>query len=133
METEFELSRALLLTYAGVGASFLVLGSLVIFTGLIGRWGDWRLRRAQVRAEEAASQIMATAAESAADPETVQMEPELAAVIGAAVALAKEEYRREQAAYEERDLEAPEEINGGWREQGRMVAFDSRRLRERDR
>ena len=133
METEFELSRALLLTYAGVGAAFLVLGSLVIFTGLIGRWGDWRLRRAQVRAEEAASQIMATAAESAADPETVQMEPELAAVIGAAVALAKEEHRREQAAYEGHNLEAPEEINGGWREQGRMVAFDSRRLRERDR
>ena len=133
METEFELSRALFLTYAGVGAAFLVLGSLVVFTGLIGRWGDWRLRRAQVRAEEAASQTMATVTNSTTDPEIAQMEPELAAAIGAAVALATEEYRREQGAYEGHHVEATEVINGGWREQGRMVAFDSRRLRERDR
>lgn len=133
MATEFELSQALFLTYVGVGAAFLVLGSLVIFTGVIGRWGDWRLKRAQVRAEEEASQATVISVDSTADSKVAHIEPGIVAAIGAAVALAAEEYRREQAADEEPNLDAHPEINGGWREQGRMVAFDSRHLRERDR
>ena len=129
---EFDLNRALFLTYAGVGAAFLVLGALVIFTALIGRWGDWRLRRAQARAEEA--QIAATSQmdETPAEPEPDNMNPELVAAIGAAIAMATEAYRQEQV----ENLAAagdPGTNPNGWREQGRIVAFDARRLRERDR
>ena len=134
MVTEFDLSRALFLTYVGVGAAFLVLGSLVVFTGLIGSWGSWRLRRAEARAMEAAvAEEAAAAAEIvSARSEDESLDPQLAAAIGAAVALAVEAYGREQAAEEGSRPEVPQG-NGGWREQGRLAAFDSRRIRERDR
>jgi Na+-transporting methylmalonyl-CoA/oxaloacetate decarboxylase gamma subunit len=130
---EFDLNRALFLTYAGVGAAFLVLGALVVFTGLIGRWGDWRLRRAQARAEEAAAAVAAPPEDTTGESEPGEMNPEVAAVIGAALAMAVAAYRREQA-----DSQAPGNgrsgaESSGWREQGRIVAFDARRLRERDR
>ena len=129
---EFDLNRALFLTYAGVGAAFLVLGALVIFTALIGRWGDWRLRRAQARAEEAHAAAMLLMDEAPAEPEQDSMNPELMAAIGTAIAMAAEAYRQEQAG----NLAAagePGAGTNGWREQGRIVAFDARRLRERDR
>ena len=134
MVTEFDLSRALFLTYVGVGAAFLVLGSLVVFTGLIGWWGSWRLRRAEARAMEAAvAEEEAAAVEIvSATSEDGSLDPQLAAAIGAAVALAVEAYGREQAAEEGSRPEVPQG-NGGWREQGRLAAFDSRRIRERDR
>ena len=134
MVTEFDLSRALFLTYVGVGAAFLVLGSLVVFTGLIGWWGSWRLRRAEARAMEAAVAEEAAAAVEivSATSEDESLDPQLAAAIGAAVALAVEAYGREQAAEEGSRPEVPQG-NGGWREQGRLAAFDSRRIRERDR
>ena len=134
MVTEFDLSRALFLTYVGVGAAFLVLGSLVVFTGLIGWWGSWRLRRAEARAMEAAAAEEAAAAVEivSARSEDESLDPQLAAAIGAAVALAVEAYGREQAAEEGSRPEVPQG-NGGWREQGRLAAFDSRRIRERDR
>ena len=131
---EFDLNRALFLTYTGVGAAFLVLGTLVIFTGLIGRWGDWRLRRAQARAEEEAQAAEAELWEEAAsDADQGGTNAELAAAIGTAVALAVEAYRREQA--EDLAPSAGDSLpNGnGWREQGRIAAFDARRHRERDR
>ena len=133
MVTEFDLSRALFLTYVGVGAAFLVLGSLVVFTGLIGWWGSWRLRRAEARAMEAAVAEEAAAVEIvSATSEEAALDPQLAAAIGAAVALAVEAYGREQAAEEGSRPEVPQG-NGGWREQGRLAAFDSRLIRERDR
>ena len=134
MVTEFDLSRALFLTYVGVGAAFLVLGSLVVFTGLIGWWGSWRLRRAEARAMEAAAAEEEAAAVEivSATSEDGSLDPQLAAAIGAAVALAVEAYGREQAAEEGSRPEVPQG-NGGWREQGRLAAFDSRRIRERDR
>ena len=132
MAIEFDLSRALFLTYVGVGAAFLVLGSLVLFTGLIGWWGNWRWRKAQERAEEAANLVAAAAAEIASDSELVRADPQLAAAIGVAVALAVDAYRSERAGEDLRSSDDPGR-DGGWREQGRIVAFDSRRLRERDR
>ncbi len=129
---EFDLNRALFLTYTGVGAAFLVLGALVIFTALIGRWGDWRLRRAQARAEEAQAAAILEMDEAPAEPEQESMNPELVAAIGTAIAMAAEAYRQEQA----ENLAAagdPGTGANGWREQGRIVAFDARRLRERDR
>ena len=130
---EFDLNRALFLTYAGVGAAFLVLGALVIFTALIGRWGDWRLRRAQARAEETQAAVTLSREDTAEESENVEKNPELAAVIGAAIAMAMEAHRQEQAdnlAVGDGDSRAD---TNGWREQGRIVAFDARRLRERDR
>ena len=133
MGTEFDLNRALFLTYVGVGAAFLVLGSLVIFTGLIGRWGSWRLKRAQAREAETAAQVETESGETAPAVEPAVDDPGLAAAIGAAVALAIDAQQREQAA-EDRQREMDSPANGGsWREQGRLAAFDSRRVRERDR
>ena len=129
---EFDLNRALFLTYTGVGAAFLVLGALVVFTALIGRWGDWRLRRAQARAEEAHAAATLPMDEAPAEPEQNSMSPELVAAIGTAIAMAAEAHRQEQV----ENLAAagdPAANSNGWREQGRIVAFDSRRLRERDR
>ncbi len=130
---EFDLNRAFFLTYSGVGAAFLVLGTMVIFTALIGRWGDWRLRRVQARAEQA--QTAFTSPRTDTDPESEQagMDPELAAVIGTAVAVAVEAYRREQAETSGSSTGNSSTHSNGWREQGRMVAFDARRLRERER
>ncbi|MCY4367138.1 MAG: OadG family transporter subunit [Chloroflexi bacterium] len=133
MGIEFDLSRALLLTYVGVGAAFLVLGSLVVFTGLIGFWGSWRLRKAQAREEQAADLRAQETAVAVGDTETRGLDPQLAAAIGAAVALATEEYNREQSAREDNQSDVVRPDGGGWREQGRMVAFDSRRVRDRDR
>ena len=133
MGIEFDLSRALLLTYVGVGAAFLVLGSLVVFTGLIGFWGRWRLRKAQAREEQAAVLLAQETAVAVGDTETGGLDPQLAAAIGAAVALATEEYNREQSAREDNQSDTVRPDGGGWREQGRMVAFDSRRVRDRDR
>ena len=130
---EFDLNRALFLTYGGVGAAFLVLGTLVVFTALIGRWGEWRLRRAQARPEEAQAAVTLPLEDATEESDQGGLNPELAAAIGAALGMAVETYRREQA----EDLAeggggTRTQING-WREQGRIVAFDSRRLRERDR
>ena len=130
---EFDLNRALFLTYTGVGAAFLVLGTLVIFTGLIGRWGDWRLRRAQARAEEAQTAEAELREEAAGDADQGGTNPELAAAIGTAVALAVEAYRREQAEDLAPSAGDSRPDGNGWREQGRIAAFDARRHRERER
>ena len=130
---EFDLNRALLLTYAGVGAAFLVLGTLVIFTALIGRWGDWRLRRAQARAGEAQAVVALQREDTTSELDPGGTKPELAAVIGTAVAMAVEAHRREEAVNLASDAGDSGAENNGWREQGRMAAFDARRLRERER
>ena len=130
---EFDLGRALFLTYVGVGAAFLVLGSLVVFTGLIGWWGNWRFKRAEAREREAAAQAREEEQLDVAVAEPLAGNPQLAAAIGAAVGLAIEARNQEMAAEEQRHLEEPAANNAGWREQGRMAAFDNRRLRERER
>ncbi len=133
MGIEFDLNRALFLTYVGVGAAFLVLGSMVVFTALVGGWGNWRLRRAQARAEEAAAGDLEPSVAVADDSGENGVEPELAAAIATAVAMATEAYRREQ----EDELAPTPRDSGtdisGWREQGRILAFEGRRIRERDR
>ena len=145
--TEVELSRALLLTYAGVGAAFGVLGSLIVYTLLLGGLGNWRARRQaaarqqQQRQEETApvAQPIAAAAAAAAKPpaELPNLDPQLAAAIAAAVAMAQEMQRRERAERAADQMESlrPTESTGssGWKEQGRIAAFDTRRLRERER
>ena len=150
--TEVELSRALMLTYAGVGAAFVVLGSLIVYTLLLGGLGNWRARRqAAVRQQQqpreetepavaaAAAAAVATAAAAAKAPAAPpDLSPQLAAAIAAAVAMAREMQRREQA---ERAAEQAESTrpaadssgSSGWKEQGRIAAFDTRRLRERER
>ena len=131
MAIDFDLSRALFLTYVGVGAAFLVLGSLVIFTALIGWWGNRRLRKARERAEEEASVPSAgPAVEAAGEAESLPADPHLAAAIGTAVALAVDAYRSGQPG-EPPLLPENRERDGGWREQGRIAAFDARRHRER--
>lgn len=130
---EFDLNRALFLTYTGVGAAFLVLGTLVVFTALIGCWGDWRLRRAQARSQEAQAAVALKREERDGDSEHNGMNPELAAAIGTAIAMAVDVYRQEQAENLAGEAGTSGTESSGWREQGRIVAFDSRRLRERDR
>lgn len=133
MGIDFDLDRALMLTYVGVGAAFLILGSLVVFTGLIGLWGSWRLRKAQAREEQASVLHAQESTIAVGDTETDGLDLQLVAAIGAAVALAAEEYNREQSARGDNPADVVRTDGGGWREQGRMVAFDSRRVRERDR
>ena len=133
MTVDFDLSRALFLTYVGVGAAFLVLGSMVIFTGIIGRWGHWRLRRAEARAEALAAEETPEVTVPTAEGTDSGVDRELAAAIGVAVALAVEAHRRNQAAEEARLNQPPRSDGEGWKEQGRMVAFDARRIRDRDR
>ena len=146
--TEVELSRALLLTYAGVGAAFGVLGSLIVYTLLLGGLGNWRARRqAAARQQQqpqeetapVAQPIAASAAAAAKTPAAPpNLDPQLAAAIAAAVAMAQEMQRRERA---ERAADQVESIrpaadgagSSGWKEQGRIAAFDTRRLRERER
>ena len=131
MAIDFDLSRALFLTYVGVGAAFLVLGSLVIFTALIGWWGNRRLRKARERAEaETAAQSAKPAVEAASEAGSLPADPQLAAAIGTAVALAMDAYRSGQTG-ETAPLVENIERDGGWREQGRIAAFDARWHRER--
>ncbi len=111
----------------------MALGSMVVFTALIGRWGDWRLRRATAKAEVVADagpdpddQVTASHLDSESDPQLV-------AAISAAVALAVESYRRERETGSAHGGTTARPDGDGWREQGRIVAFDSRRIRERDR
>lgn len=146
--TEVELSRALLLTYAGIGAAFVVLGSLIVYTLLLGGLGNWRARRQaaarqqQQQQEETApvaQPVAAAAAAAAKTPaELPNLDPQLAAAIAAAVAMAQEMQRRERveratdrAEISRPAAESPE--SSGWKEQGRIAAFDTRRLRERER
>ena len=144
--TEVELSRALLLTYAGVGAAFVVLGSLIVYTLLLGGLGNWRARRqAAVRQRQqpqeetapvATAAVVAAAAKTPAAPPNLS--PQLAAAIAAAVAMAQEMQRRERAerAADRSEISRPAADSAGssgWKEQGRIAAFDTRRLRERER
>lgn len=134
---EFDLSRALLLTYAGVGAAFVVLGSLIVFTVLLGWWGNRRRRRA-AEAPAAADATAGPVAVAAAAPAEEREEPappapQVAAAIAAAVALALEEEWRERREMERQPPEAPAADGAGWKSQGRIVAFDARRLRDRER
>ena len=128
---EFDLSRAVLLTYVGVSAAFVVLGSLIVFTVLLGWWGRWRWRVAVAREAEAA-EAGPVAVEAVAQEEPAA-DPRLAAAIAAAVALAVEEERRERREMERRSPEHPAADGEGWKGQGRVAAFDARRLRDRER
>ena len=142
--TEVELSRALMLTYAGVGAAFVVLGSLIVYTLLLGGLGNWRARRQaaarqQQQQQETAPATTAAAATAAVEVKTPaappDLSPQLAAAIAAAVAMAQEMQRRERAerAAEQSEISRPAAGSSGWKEQGRIAAFDTRRLRERER
>ena len=129
---EFDLSRAVLLTYVGVSAAFVVLGSLIVFTALLGWWGRWR-RRVAVAREAEAAEASPVAVEAAAQEEPAAADPRLAAAIAAAVALAVEEEQRERREMERRSPEHPAADGEGWKGQGRVAAFDARRLRDRER
>ncbi len=129
---EFDLSRAVLLTYVGVSAAFVVLGSLIVFTVLLGWWGRWRRRVVAARDAEAA-EAGPVAVETATQEEPAAADPRLAAAIAAAVALAVEEERRERREMERRSPEHPAADGEGWKGQGRVAAFDARRLRDRER
>ena len=129
---EFDLSRAVLLTYVGISAAFVVLGSLIVLTMLLGLWGSWR-RRAAVARESELAQASPVTKETASQEATQPFDPQLAAAIATAVAWAVEAERRERREMDRRSLDAPATDGEGWKEQGRVVAFDARRLRERER
>ena len=141
-----------MLTYAGVGAAFIVLGSLIVYTLLIGWLGNLRARRQAARQQAAQTAAIAAspqpqqsppatipaAANSAATApaEPPNLAPQLAAAIAVAIAQAIETRRRESA-----ETAAPDPAqtalspadSTGWKEQGRIAAFDTRRLRDRER
>ena len=129
---EFDLSRAVLLTYVGISAAFVVLGSVIVFTALLGLWGSWRRRRAVARESEL-SQASPVAKETASQGAAQPLDPQLAAAIATAVAWAVEAERRERREMDRRSLDVSATDGEGWKEQGRVVAFDARRLRERER
>lgn len=144
--TDLELNRALMLTYAGVGAAFIVLGSLIVYTLLIGWLGSLRARRQAARQQTAdlpqqqqqPPPAAAPAAASAANPPPAppDLNPQLAAAIAVAVAQAQELRRRESpesTAPDREQIAMPPSDGAGWKEQGRIAAFDTRRLRDRER
>ena len=140
--TELDLNRALMLTYAGVGAAFVVLSSLILYTLLIGWVGTLRARRQaarqQIITEPPQQQPAATnAAAETAPPEPPNLAPQLAAAIAVAIAQAQEISRRERAESAAADNQEPVPLppadGAGWKEQGRIAAFDTRRLRDRER
>lgn len=137
-----------MLTYAGVGAAFIVLGSLIVYTLLIGWLGSLRARRQAARQQTAdipqqqqqppppATAPAAAASAATPPPATPDLNPQLAAAIAVAVAQAQELRRREMAESAAPDREQtalPPSDSTGWKEQGRIAAFDTRRLRDRER
>ena len=144
--TDLELNRALMLTYAGVGAAFIVLGSLIVYTLLIGWLGNMRARRQSARRQTAPTAALSpqpqpppaatSAAASTATPPPPDLNPQLAAAIAVAVAQAQELRVREMAesaALDREQTALPPSDSTGWKEQGRIAAFDTRRLRDRER
>lgn len=138
-----------MLTYAGVGAAFIVLGSLIVYTLLIGWLGNLRARRQAARQQTAdlpqqpqqpqqppPAAAPAAAAAATPPPATPDLNPQLAAAIAVAVAQAQELRRRERAesAAPDQEQTALSPADGsGWKEQGRIAAFDTRRRRDRER
>ena len=139
-----------MLTYAGVGAAFIVLGSLIVYTLLIGWLGNLRSRRQAARQQTAdlpqqqqqppppATAPSAAASASAVTPPPAppDLNPQLAAAIAVAVAQAQEIRWRERAERADPDREQtalPPSDSTGWKEQGRIAAFDTRRRRDRER
>ena len=136
-----------MLTYAGVGAAFIVLGSLIVYTLLIGWLGSLRSRRQAARQQTAdipqqqqqpppATAPAAAASAATPPPDTPDLNPQLAAAIAVAVAQAQELRRRERAERADPDREQtalPPSDSTGWKEQGRIAAFDTRRRRDRER
>lgn len=146
--TDLDLNRALMLTYAGVGAAFIVLGSLIVYTLLIGWLGNLRARRQADRQQTTAitpqpqpqqpPPVPATAANSATTTpaEPPNLAPQLAAAIAVAIAQAIETRRRESVestAQDPAQTAISQADSTGWKEQGRIAAFDTRRLRDRER
>ena len=144
--TDLELNRALMLTYAGVGAAFIVLGSLIVYTLLIGWLGSLRSRRQAARQQTAdlpqqqqqpppVTAPTAAASTTTPSPAPPDLNPQLAAAIAVAVAQAQELRRRESAdstAPDREQIAMPPTDGAGWKEQGRIAAFDTRR-RDRER
>ena len=124
------MSRAIFLTYTGVGAAFVVLGSLIVFTLVVGWLGRWRSRAAARPAVVEPAADAAPVVEIFAEAEPDELAPPLAAAIAAAVALAVAQERREREAGESRPADSPAGDGENWRSQGRLAAFDSRRLRD---
>lgn len=135
-----------MLTYAGVGAAFIVLGSLIVYTLLIGWLGNLRARRQAARQQTAdlpqqqqqppPAAAPAAATSAATPPPPPDLNPQLAAAIAVAVAQAQELRRRESAesaAPDQEQTALPPSDSTGWKEQGRIAAFDTRRLRDRER
>ena len=149
--TDLDLNRALMLTYAGVGAAFIVLGSLIVYTLLIGWLGNLRARRQAARRQSLTAATAASPQPPQTPPATVpaaansaattpaeppNLAPQLAAAIAVAVAQALETRRRERAetAAADRDQPALSPADStGWKEQGRIAAFDTRRRHDRER
>lgn len=149
--TDLDLNRALVLTYAGVGAAFIVLGSLIVYTLLIGWLGNLRARRQAARRQSLTATTAASPQPQQPPPATVpaaansaatvpaeppNLAPQLAAAIAVAVAQAIEIRRRESAesaAPDPAQSALPPSDSTGWKEQGRIAAFDTRRLRDRER
>ncbi len=130
MAIEFDLSRAVLLTYVGVSAAFVVLGSLIVFTALLGLWGSWR-RRSEAARVAATPEAGIVGVEAALQEEPAVPDPRLAAAI-AAVAMAVEAERRQRRETKNQDLEVPTADGEGWKSQGRIAAFAARRRRDRE-
>ena len=133
-----------MLTYAGVGAAFIVLGSLIVYTLLIGWLGNLRARRQAARQQTAdfpqqrqqPPPSTAPAAAATPPPPPPDLNPQLAAAIAVAVAQAQELRRRESpdsAIPDREQIAMPPSDGAGWKEQGRIAAFDTRRLRDRER
>ena len=129
---DFDPNRAVLLTYVGFGAAFVVLGSLIAFTLLLGLLGHLR-RRSVATAENAVAATGSIAVEEQASDAAPALDRQLAAAIATAIALAAELERREWTGADQYASEAAAADGEGWKGQGRIVAFDARRLRERDR
>jgi Na+-transporting methylmalonyl-CoA/oxaloacetate decarboxylase gamma subunit len=129
---DFDPNRAILLTYVGFGAAFVVLGSLIVFTLLLGLLGHLR-RRSVANAENAVAATGSIAVEEPASDAAPALDRQLAAAIATAIALAAELERREWTGADQYASEAAAADGEGWKGQGRIVAFDARRLRERDR
>ena len=132
---DFDVGEAVFLTYTGLSAAFIALGMLIIFIMLVRLLEHWRGWRATSNAPEELTydpDFLAMESSGGLSGRESRRDAEMVAAIAAALALSARASAHDSAGSSDAEV-SPLATGQGWRGQGRLEAFDARRVWRRGR